>query len=82
MAAVIDSDAAAKFEIVKKIVAGRLCVESNTLDNKVLRKAIKDADGGTSKEYWNALSNSGQLHGNVPRFSMIAICYSWLNGDS
>ena len=66
------------------IVASRLCVAPDTLHLPTLKKAaqICEAEHPTSKDYWDALANSGQLHGNVPYFSMTAILYNWLMGEA
>lgn len=66
--------------ITPKLIASRLCVEESTIDAKYVAKAEK-AVQSEGKAYWDALANSGQLHGNVPHSTMVAIVYRWLMGD-
>lgn len=63
-----------------RLVASRLCVDPATINVATLKKAAKicSAENPTSSDYWDALANSGQLHGNVPFSSMVAILYDWL----
>lgn len=68
----------------QKIVASRMGVLPETLHLPTLRRAaaICETENPRSKNYWNALAHSGQLHGNVPYFTMTAIVYRWIMGDS
>lgn len=59
-----------------KSVARFLRMPVEQIDGKRLRSAALSVQR-TDQTYWDALANSGQLHGNVPHGCMVAMVYDW-----
>ena len=55
-------------------IASLLCRYPDGIDPVRLRAAIRAVHLET-REYWDAICNAGQLHGNIPGHVAIAIVY-------
>lgn len=54
-----------------------LCVDPHTIDREVHAEACRHVLFKTSA-YWDAMTSTNQLDGNVPHASCVAIVYQWL----